>query len=420
MTHVITPTEQLDRIYSLDFLRGIAVLGILFINVENFAYPDSWSPWKYGFESTIDRDTRFWVYFLTQGKFYNMFALLFGVGFYIFLERLEHKQIGLKAMDIFSRRLLWLFLIGTIHAYFIWDGDVLYHYSICGFLLFPFRSMNKKALLVISGILVLTILSNTYVSTANRINSFQKYTEATHIPESEWTAEQRKRNTYWTGKLTPRQPDTIQVSAPKQTYLKGLKASYDHSKLHKGLVYHSGILFPTLLIMIAGILLYRAGIFHDYKKWKHYWLMSISVLIVALFINYIRYYQWTYQYDDPVVSHWQAALFTFPKESLGLAYVLILNGLYQKFLKNKKIKVFTKIGKIALSNYILQNVLAGIVFYGYGFAKHNQYTRFELIGIVLIIWTIQIIFTVSWLSAFKQGPLESLWRKLTYNSFKKR
>ena len=87
----IKPTDVLKRIPSLDFLRGIAILGILFINIENFAYPEPWSPWKYGYQGAIDHVTRFWVYFLTQGKFYSMFALLFGVGFYIFIERLEKR-----------------------------------------------------------------------------------------------------------------------------------------------------------------------------------------------------------------------------------------------------------------------------------------------------------------------------------------
>ena len=73
----VNATGVADRIPSLDFMRGMAILGILLINTETFAYPDSWSPYKYGFDAPIDRTTRFWVYFLTQGKFYSMFALLF-------------------------------------------------------------------------------------------------------------------------------------------------------------------------------------------------------------------------------------------------------------------------------------------------------------------------------------------------------
>src|SRR5687767_6077862 len=113
MEYTFTPTQSFERINVLDFLRGLAVLGILLINIESFSYPDPWSPSQYGFHEAIDHTTRFWVYFLTQGKSFSMFTLLFGVGFYIFLERLEKKGLGLKAMDIYARRLLWLFIFGV-------------------------------------------------------------------------------------------------------------------------------------------------------------------------------------------------------------------------------------------------------------------------------------------------------------------
>lgn len=415
--NTLRETSESTRIPSLDFLRGIAILGILFINIENFAFPDPWSPWKYGFENELDRHTRFWVYFLTQGKFYNMFALLFGVGFYIFLERLEKKNIGLKAMDIYARRLLWLFVIGIIHAYFVWEGDVLYHYAICGFLLFPFRSMNNKSLMLIMAIFITIGLGNTYIQTAKRIASFEKYTEAAQLPERGWTVEQQKRNVYWTNKLKIQKPDTSKFDAPKETYWKGIQNSFTRSKVHKGTIYYSGLLFPSLLIMIIGILLYRSGIFQDYHIWKHYWFISLTLLLFGLVINYFRFYQWTYESHKPILSHWQAALFTFPKETLGVAYILILNGLFQKFFIKIRIGIISKVGRMALTNYIFQNILLGIIFYGYGFARFNQYSRFELIGIVLAIWIVQLVLSWAWLRKFKQGPLESLWRNLTYYRF---
>ncbi|MEL6559582.1 MAG: DUF418 domain-containing protein [Bacteroidota bacterium] len=413
----IKPTSQSDRITSLDFLRGIAVLGILFINIESFAYPDPWSPWKFGFETEIDRETRFWVYFLTQGKFYNMFALLFGVSFYIFLERLEKKNVGLKAMDIYARRLLWLFAIGIIHAYFIWDGDVLYHYSICGFLLFPFRSLKKSSLILAIGILMGIGLSNSLILTSKRKKSYEKFVKAKTTPIEQMTPEQDSRNEYWTSKLKLNERDTTHYEAPKAYYLQGLQDSYNHSKVHKGVVYHSGLLFPTLLIMIVGMILYRSGVFHNYRTWKHYWLISLSILTLGLSINYLRYYQWTFEYNVPVISYWKTVLFSFPKEILGLGYILILNGLYQRFFRSIKVNLISKIGRTALTNYIFQNILLGLFFYGYGFSKFNQYSRFELLGIVVIVWVIQIVFTFIWLSIFNQGPLETLWRKLTYGGF---
>ena len=212
---LVKSTESSLRIESLDFLRGIAIFGIVFINIENFAYPDSWSPWKYGFDTAIDRETRFWVYFLTQGKFATMFTLLFGVGFHLFLERLEKKQIGLRAMDIYARRLLWLFIIGIIHAYFIWNGDVLYHYAICGFLLFPFRAMSNKGLLFAVLLLILIKTGNSYEKTEKRNISYNSYLTIKECPENEWSELEIKRIKYWDSYLKAKDPDTTSVHVPK-------------------------------------------------------------------------------------------------------------------------------------------------------------------------------------------------------------
>ncbi|TRX45329.1 DUF418 domain-containing protein [Fulvivirga sp. M361] len=417
MSTSIKATESFERIPSLDFLRGVAILGILFINIESFAYPDPWSPWKFGYEGTIDYSTRFWVYFLTQGKFYTMFALLFGVGFYIFLERLEKKQLGLKAMDIYARRLLWLFVIGVIHAYFIWNGDVLYHYAICGFLLFPFRSFKTRNLLFIIAFLSLLQLVKSYDQTMRRKGWQDNYTNAINIPEGQRSKEDVKKIDFWKKQTKKKAPDTSQGEVIKKTYLIGIQETYEHASAHKGLLYYQGLLFPSLIVMILGIVLYRSEIFHNYQIWKNYWLVSFIILSIGLSINYLRFYHWTFEYFEPVTNIWKGWLFTFPKEILGLGYVLILNGIFQKFLKSSKFKVISKVGRTALTNYIFQNTLLGLIFYGYGLALFNQFSRFELIGIVAMIWIIQITLSWLWLRRFQQGPLEWLWRKLTYRSF---
>ena len=278
----ISPTLQSERIGSLDFLRGVAILGILFINIENFAYPDSFSPWKYGFHNSVDHDVRFWVYFLTQGKFATMFTLLFGVSFFVFLERLEKKQLGLKAMDIYAKRLLWLFIIGVCHAYFIWSGDVLYHYAICGLLLFPFRSVSKKALLFSVLALVAIEANKSYIKTSQRQISYSSYLKIKELSAEERTDLENKRVKYWDGILQQKAPDTEPVQVPKATYLSGLKETYKEAKVHKGMLYYQGFLFRTLMAMIIGIYLYRSGIFVEYGSWKYYWLITLALLLIGL------------------------------------------------------------------------------------------------------------------------------------------
>ena len=102
--------KSTERIHVLDFIRGIAVLGIFVMNVESFSYPAPFKPAAYGFEVPLDHEVRFWVYWLFQGKFFGVFALLFGVGFDIFLSNLEKRGLGLQSIDVYGRRLLWLFV----------------------------------------------------------------------------------------------------------------------------------------------------------------------------------------------------------------------------------------------------------------------------------------------------------------------
>lgn len=414
----VRPTDKLERIDSLDFLRGLAILGILFINIENFAYPDSWSPWKYGFDDALDRSTRFWVYFLTQGKFATMFTLLFGVGFYLFLERLEKKRLGMVATDIYLRRLLWLFIIGVFHAYFIWNGDVLYHYAICGLLLFPFRSLSKKTLLFSVLVLVLIQTTNSYEKTSQRRNSFNSYLEVKDRPESDRTTQENKRVDYWEAYLTKKMPDTSQVKTPKSTYLTGLKETYQQASVHKGMLYYQGFLFPTLMVMIIGIYFYRSGILRDYNSWKYYWPITLSLLIIGLILNYYRYYHWTYMYFQPVLNFWKDFAFNFHKQILGVAYVLLFNGLYQKFLSQLNMRVISNIGRMALSNYLLQSTIMAFLFYGYGLAWFNEYSRTELLLIVIVIWGIQLVLSWLWSKKFNQGPAEWFWKRMTYKTFK--
>ncbi|MBK6265663.1 DUF418 domain-containing protein [Marivirga sp. S37H4] len=413
----ISPTQPLERISSLDFLRGIAILGILVINIESFSYPNPWSPYKYGFSSATDQSTRFWVYFLAQGKFFSMFTLLFGVGFCIFLERLEKKNLGLKAMDIYSRRLLWLFLIGVVHAYFLWDGDVLYHYAICGFLLIPFRSYKVKSLLMVLLVPIGVLLFNSYQNTSSTQNQFEAYTKALITDEEARSSEEQKSIEKWEKRTQIGVPDQSEINSLRNTYSASILENFKHTNVHKGALIYNGILFRTLIMMLLGVIIYRLGVFQNLQSVPFYWLFTFLILTVGLAINYYRYYHWTFEYFDPIRNIWTGWLFTFPKEMLGLAYILFFNGIYQKYLKNLKFKPFSNLGKMALTNYIFQSIICGLIFYGYGTNQFNNYSRTELLLIVPFIWIFLIVFSWLWMKNFRYGPLEYVWRKLTYKSF---
>jgi uncharacterized protein len=208
--------------------------------------------------------------------------------------------------------------------------------------------------------------------------------------------------------------DTAVIEVPRKTYFESIKANTEHVKIHMGRVYNQGVLFRTLIMMLLGIITYRSGIFVNYRSVRFYWPFALAIFIIAMVVNYERYYHWSFEYDEPVTDFWQEWLFTFPKELLGFAYILVFNGLYQIIFKASGIRLISNIGRTALSNYILQSVLCGLIFYGYGSGMHNQFSRLELLKVVAFIWLFQICLTWLWLKKFKYGPLEWLWRKLTY------
>ncbi len=409
-----SPTAACARIEVLDFIRGIAVLGILVINIESFAFPDAFSPVLFGFDSEADRTVRFWVYFLFQGKFFSMFALLFGVGFCLFLDR--RLAGGVPALDLYARRMLWLFLFGVAHAYLIWNGDILFHYAVCGLLLLPLRGFGTLRLCAVLALLTLLILLPVHANTAAGIRNHAAYSEALAIPKAQRSSQQQQLIDRHEARHAGGVPDRTQATLEARSggWVENLIENSKQVGVHRGELFNRGILFRTLFMMTLGILLLRLGVFSDYRRVRGYWVFTLGLTAFALLINFDRYQHWTYAYSEPLRDHLTAYLHAFPKELMGLAYVLLANGLYQRFLRNRNVSLVSGVGKMALSNYLMQSVICALLFFGYGLGLHNQLSRLDLLPLILAIWIFQLIASALWLRRFDSGPMESLWRRMTY------
>lgn len=410
-----TATQNGERISSLDFLRGIAVLGIFVINIESFAFADGFSAYRFGFDTELDRDFRFITYVIFQGKFFSMFALLFGIGFYLFLEKAaRHGQL---AADLYAHRLFWLFVFGVLHATLLWPGDILYHYAVCGLLLLPAHRLRLRYLTV--AIVVLSALIGwQIISSTTRLQAQQaEYEQAIATPIEQRSEKQASVIERWETRYSPRTPEMPDETSPRlRGYLSNVAANIDEVKVAGGQIYYRGILFRTLWLMLTGVLLYRLGVFHDYRKLKGYGFVTASMLALGLAVNYSHHWAGTYQYFKPVTHQGLALAHGFSKELLGIAYLLTLNGLYQKTFCRFSVNPLISVGRMALSNYLLQSVLAGLIFFGYGIGLHGNLTRSELWPIVLAVWCIQLPLSTMWLRRYQQGPMEALWRRLMYSS----
>ncbi|WP_258099619.1 DUF418 domain-containing protein [Marinoscillum pacificum] len=406
-----------ERIHGLDFIRGIAVLGIFVMNMESFSYPAPFKPAAYGFETSLDHEVRFWVYWLFQGKFFGIFALLFAVGFDIFLGNLEKRGLGLQSMDVYGRRLLWLFVIGVVHCIFLWTGDILHHYAICGLLLIPFRSFSQKGILFSILALSLVLFYNDYQRVDSRQSKFEDFQEAIAVTSVDRSAEQNKSIESWERVTSQPEQESYDDDNPRLgDYWSNFDENLEHVGFNSGKIFYSGILIRTLILMLAGVWLWRMQVFQDYQSVKGYWLWTLVVISVGLLINYLRSAHWTFYSHEPILSYWRAWTETLAKEILAVGYVLLLNGFYQKL--NQPLTILNKVGKMALSVYIFQTLQGVLFFYGYGFGYFNLLSRSELLVVILCGWAVQLL-VVYWYSMyFKQGPLEYVWRKLTYRAAK--
>lgn len=155
----VAPVAAEERISSVDALRGVAVLGILLINIQNFGLPFAayMNPTAYGGDGGLNLAYWFANQIFFEGKMRAIFSMLFGAGVVLMTARAEERGGGIAVADIYYRRTLWLILFGVLHAYFIWFGDILYDYGLIGLALFPLRKTKPKFLLIAGVLLLLAV-----------------------------------------------------------------------------------------------------------------------------------------------------------------------------------------------------------------------------------------------------------------------
>ncbi len=384
-------------------MRGIAILAIVVINIESFAYPRPWSNYLYGFITELDVDTRFWVYSIFQGKFYGVLAILFGASLSIIVAKQPSIE---QALRVNLARLFGLFLLGVLHAYLIWSGDILYHYAAVGVFALSIIMLGNRAILVMLCISLVLSISHKLVRTYDANNQYQAYVVAKKLDEAERTEIHHNAMTTWERKTRVRAPRHTE-SEYQLTFIDHWKDNFAKPEVHRGKVFYSIIFWPTLSLMLIGALLFHLKLFHDYRKVKSFKLWLVMLLVLSVTSSYFRFTTWTYTPHEPNLSYFIALITGFNKEIQATLYVLLLSVLYQKYIHSFGFAtVIRHVGKTALSNYVFQSVMLTFVFYVYGL--YNNIGRSELLPICGAIMTLQLV--CSWLvmKRFSMGPLEKL------------
>jgi uncharacterized protein len=387
-----------DRIQVLDVLRGFALAGILIINAMSILAVKGSTP---AFTVDIpfaDRTLQDLILFFVESKFFTLFSLLFGIGFAIQIQSAE-KQ-GNSFLPRISRRMAGLLLFGLLHILLLWDGDILVIYSITGTLLILFRKTAYArirrwviSLLAVPGVLVLAIFIYTLIARLS-------ISGADTFAKSDASLANEFANTDATQRLL------------QNGFVEGITDRI-HTYLELSPLLFSRI--PTVLAMfLIGLYLGRSNFIRqlpekvELLKKIRFWGLTVGFSLMLLIVAGTKFL--------PTVSALVAIIedqyLAGPILCLGYASAVTLS-----FLKNPNRKIygfFSKVGRMALTNYLTQSLVLTFLAYGWGLGLALKLNGFQVLGISFLLYVVQVILNGLWLSKFKYGPLEWIWRCITY------
>jgi uncharacterized protein len=401
-------------------MRGIVLFGILLMNINGMglagAYED---PTVSGGSTGWDLATWITTNMLFEGTMRALFSLLFGVGMFILLDRLEKKGAGIDAANIYFRRLTWLLVFGLIHGYLLlWNGEILYNYALMGFLVYSFRNMNPKKLIFITLILFLIGSLWDYSDYKNdkvfveQVELAQSY-KSTGKPLSK---ELKEADEKWDNIIWERSPEAIAKynSNMRKDYfnvVSFLAPINLHENEHFPYRYD---LWDVLSMMLLGIALYKLKILSAEKSYVFYGIMIVLGYGIGLCVNY-------YETHLIINSHFSFLGFSkshityeLGRTPIAMGHVGLIMLLCKLPILNWLKNSLSAVGKMALTNYVMHSVFAMFIFTGAGFGLFGTFQRHELLYIVFSIWLFQLIASPIWLKYYQFGPLEWIWRNLSY------
>lgn len=399
-----SPAPVSDRAQILDVLRGIAILGIFLNNIFGFTGYGFLTPVQKQTYSTYGADSvlSFLQIVFVEGKFYSLFSLLFGIGFSIILIRNEQK--GINALKIFYRRLGVLFLFGALHIFLLWEGDILLLYALIGFILPIFRKCSDRSLLIWA---VALILSPIVIDVIKLMVHGTPGEFMLPIAQSIDTKNGLPIDDGWRTYL-------FQEGSGWQQWRNYQQSSFIYRFQY---ILDSNRIPKVLGMFLAGFYVGRKMIYQNLNQYKPilkrlmFWGFVIGIpanIAVA----------WFEADEKRVPENWWGLLdtlfYALGVVPLCLAYVSALCLHWIKKKKHNWLPFFAPVGRMALTNYILQTVIGVSIFYGVGLGLGQTIGPIYFIPIVIGIYALQVIFSNMWFKYFQYGPLEWVWRKLTY------
>ncbi|HRN61061.1 MAG TPA: DUF418 domain-containing protein [Luteimonas sp.] len=392
------PIDAAQRVQALDVVRGFALLGIFLMNIEWFTRPVQEMGWGIDPAATgIDRIAAWLVYVFVQGKFWVLFSLLFGMGFAVMSARGGH---GPQFRRRYVRRCLVLLGIGLLHGVALWSGDILHAYAIAGLLLLAFGGISNRALLWI-GLVVYAALAAMVAFGGLALSALPDEAGSDFM---EMAADMEAAAAV-----------AAQVFSEGSWWQATVQRARDF-----GMAAAEGALMVVpmaLAVFMLGAWLVRSGRMHDVAAQRGWfarlalWTMPLGLALVASSAAVGTSFDGMRQIGPMMLAIGLMMLGSLP---LALAYLsLLVLGLGVPGL-SRLLAWLAPAGRMALTHYLLQSLIASTLFYGYGFGLWGQVGRAGQVVLVFAVFALQVLASHWWLARFRFGPMEWLWRWATY------
>jgi len=394
---VIASPAEADRFVALDFVRGVAILGILLLNIVGYAWPEIVYVSPRAPTAPISRADE-WTYLaifvLADGKFRGLFSLLFGASMLLFVERAEASGRDGDALQ--RRRLAWLALFGLAHLFLLWWGDILFLYAVCGFVALALRDWRTRALatlaLAIYAFGMVTMAALTASAAFDPVQAAETYASYAGQAREEIASTRLP----WTGEVAH-----------------ALREGWSDPLVTVALSW-----FETVPLMLLGMGMFKAGLFGP--TWSTVRLRKWAAWGVALGLTLtlpLAWWLWRERFGLALTLFVWLGPAAAGRLASVVGYAALAVLLARRFAGSAFGQRIVACGRMAFSNYLGTSLVMTFIFHGWGLALYARYGRFELLGFVLLGWVLMLTWSRPWLAHFRYGPLEWLWRSLTYGSF---
>jgi uncharacterized protein len=418
------PVALAERFHTIDAVRGMALLGILLMNIPFFGQAPALENDAFRHPGTVDYYVHWVIQIGFEGKMRGLFSMLFGAGILIFTGRKE--EAGLSAGDLLQRRLLWMLLFGVIHEYvFLWVGDILFDYAVAGLALFVFRKLPPRKLLLAALVCVSITMAKNYRHHYEIREKRAKYLTAVSLEKDKkkLTDDEKKDKETWEKIVKETKPDPKEV-AEFNANMRGNYPNVYKTLEPYNILFHSRFLYllgvwDVWAMMLLGMALFKWGFFQNKLRTRTYWLMlaagygiGLPLAVVQTYESMVEAQNITRYVDTRLLPG--ELLYDVQRALVGLGHASVLLLLYRSGWLRGALKALANVGQMAFSNYVLQTTLSSLFFYGFGLGYYGKLAYHQLYYVVAGVWAVNLLFSALWLRAFRFGPLEWAWRSLTY------